>query len=385
MRQKPSAICIYSELNSLLTRLPSLNEDLQKNNSNNNKKTLKFAIRYHVDFFNLQMAVVTRNTEREVKTLDESLKDMAVDMRIFSLTLRSLYVQYAVGTNEQPAREFRKLRDDTRNDAMVYLKCILPVSTKFVSSISEYFEYYEALNYEEWCEMLPDILQETTGYKELCGTVLQMHEDILVPLKKRKDQALLLVTKFKDLQEEYERKKRELEQGAENKRKWAFGLFFVPYVGPIAGALLGASADSDMAKAVAEGQQAKIQETASMAVSEALIPALENFINGIKKAAGFFSVMEQELMKFESKASNAVHDPKKLHYMVMKKEAKDMKSTCQIFYAVLPDVRTDFLAIPTEGTDQNYVDKWLEKQEKTIREKCSVPGLVGRLLEAITK
>ena len=358
---------------------------LKRTSKKTTEKTLRLALRYHVDFFNPQMAVVTRHTERDVKTLDESLKDMAVDMRIFSLTLRSLYVQYAVGTNEQPAREFRKLRDDTRNDAMVYLKCILPVSTKFVSSISEYFEYYDALNYEEWCEMLPDILKETTGYKELCQTVLQMHEDILVPLKKRKDQALLLVTKFKDLQEEYEKKKRELEQGAENKRKWAVGLFFVPYVGPIAGALLGASADSDMAKAVAKGQQAKIQETASMAVSEALIPALENFINGIKKAAAFFSVTEQELMKFENRASNAVDDPKELHYKMMKKAATGMKSTCQIFYAVLPDVRTDFLAIPTEGTDQNYVDKWLAKQEKTIREKCSVPGLVGKLLEAITK
>ena len=150
--------------------------------------------------------------------------------------------------------------------------------------------------------MLPDILQETTGYKELCGTVLQMYEDILVPLKKRFDEALVLATKFKDLKEEFEKKKTQLEQGAENKRMWAFD--------PCAGALLGASAVSDMENAVA-----KRQETASMAVSEALIPALENFINGIKKAAVFFSVMEQELMKFENKASNAVHDPKKLHYL----------------------------------------------------------------------
>ena len=95
------------------------------------------------------MAVVSPKTEREVKTLEENIKDMAVDMRLFSLTLRSLYVQNAVGSNEQPARKFRKLRDDTRNDAMVYLNCILPVSTKFISSISEYFEYYDALNYEE--------------------------------------------------------------------------------------------------------------------------------------------------------------------------------------------------------------------------------------------
>ena len=229
--------------------------------------------------------------------------------------------------------------------------------------------------------MLPDILQETMGYKELCGTVLQMHEDILVPLKKRKDEALLLVTEFK----EYEKNKRELEQEAETKRAWAIGLCFIPFIGAIASPLLGASADSAMANAVAKGQEAKIQEAASMAVSEALIPALENFINGIKKAAGFFSVMEQELMKFENRASNAVDDPKQLHYKMMKKAAGGMKSTCQIFYAVLPDVRTDFLAIPTKGTDQNYVDKWLEKQQKTIREKCSVPGLAGKILKAIMK
>ena len=331
------------------------------------------------------MAVVTRNTEREVKTLDENLKDMAVDMRIFSLTLRSLYVQNAVGTNEEPAMEFRKLRDDTRNDAMVYLKCILPVSTKFVSSISGYFEYYDALNYEEWCQMLPKILQETTTCKELCGTVFQMHEDILPPLKARKDQASLLVTNFKDLQEEYEKKKRELEQGAEKKRMWAFVLLFVPYVGPIAGALLGASAASDTANAVAKGQQAKIQLAASSAVNEALIPALENFINGIKTAAGVFSAMEQKLVRFENRASNAVDDPKKPYYNMMKKAAGEIRSTCDNFCAILPDVRTDFLVIPTVGTDQNYVDRWLEKQEKTIREKCKVPGLAGKVLEALKK
>ena len=329
------------------------------------------------------MAEGSRKTEREVKTLEETLKDMTVDMRLFSLTLRSLYVQNAVGTNEEPAKEFRRLRDDTRNDAMVYLQYILPVCTKFVSSIRGFFEYYDSLNYEEWCEMLPDILQETTGYKELCSTVLQMHEDILVPLKMRKDEALLLVTKFKDLQVEYEEKKRELEEGAQTKRDWAIFLCFVPYIGPIAAPLLGASADSDMARAVAEGQQAKIQEAASMAASNTLIPALENFINGIKMAAGVFSRIEQELMNFENTALNSVDDPKKLHYIVMKNEAREMKSTCQDFYAVLPDVRTDFQAIPTQGTDQNYVDQWLEKLKKTIREKCSVPGLAGKILKAM--
>ena len=184
---------------------------------------------------------------------------MTVDMRIFSVKLRSLYVQNPVGTNEEPAKEFRRLRDDTRNDAMMYLQYILPVCTTFVSSIREYFEYYDAMNHEEWCEMLPDILQETTGYKEVCGTVLQMHEDILVPLnKKRKDKALLLVTKFKDLKVEYEEKKRELDEGPQTKRDWAVALCFVPNIGPIATPLLGVSANfHDIAKTVAKGPKYK--------------------------------------------------------------------------------------------------------------------------------
>lgn len=330
------------------------------------------------------MAEIEEKTRDEVENLDKLLKDMTYNMRYFSLTLRSLYVQNAVGTNAQLAIRFRKLRDDTRNDAMVYLKGILPLSTKFVSSISEYFEYYQALEYDDWCEMISDILKDTIGYRQICETLLKMHEDILVPLKKRKDEAMIMVTEFKDLREEYERQKSKLEAKASDKSIWACFLAFIPVVNIIATPLLACSAQSDMAEAVAKGMQAHIQEAASITVSQTLIPALEAFTDGIRKAAGFFSVMEQELKTLESKADQANIDPKKLYYKVMNKEAKDMKSTCEMFYAVLPDVRTDFLAIPTEGTDQNYVDRWLAEQKKIIQENCKAPKLVQRLLKAIT-
>ena len=330
------------------------------------------------------MGDIEKKTQNDVADLRQQLKSMSTDMRMFSLSMRSLYAEKAVGTDTGPARRFRKLRDDTRNDAMVYLKGVLPLSTKFVASISEYFEYYEALDYKEWCEMLSDILEETVGYRELCETLVKMHEDILVPLKKRKDQALIIVKEMKDLQAEFEKKKKELEDSAETKRAWAIGLAFVPFVNMIATPVLGAAADSDLAEAIAKGSEARVQGAAAVTVSETLIPALEAFIDGIKKAAGFFSVMEHELRKFEGKAEKGVKDPKPLYYKVMNKEARDMKSICQAFYAVLPDVRTDFLAIPTEGTDQNYIDKWLEKQKTTIQEKCKAGRLASKLLSAIT-
>ena len=330
------------------------------------------------------MGDIEKKIENEVKELDASIRDMPKAMRMFSLTMRSLYADKAVGTNDELAKRFRNLRDETRNDAIVYLKGILPISTKFVSCISEYFEYYEALDFEEWCDMIADILEETTGYRQLCEALLKMHEDIMVPLKKRRDSAKIMINEFKDLTETYQRQSKDLKEKAICKREWAHSLLYVPVVNFVAYPLLHVSANIDLVESIAKNKQAEIAEAASITVAEALIPALEEFMTGLRNAASFFSVMEQELRKFESKAEKAKSEPKKLYYKVMRKQAEGMKSTCQVFYAVLPDVRTDFLAIPTEGTDQNYVDKWLEQQKKTIQEKCLVSTLALKLLKALT-
>nr|XP_054759270.1 uncharacterized protein LOC129265289 [Lytechinus pictus] len=170
------------------------------------------------------------NTKKGLQTLEESLSEMPLNMRLFSLSMRSLYADKAVGGGSQAAVDFRKLRDNTRDDAMVYLKGVLPVATKFVSNISEFFEFYTALSCEEWCDMLKDIQQEITCYKGLAEVLVQMHEDILVPLKKREDEATVIVKSLLNLQEEYDKKRKELESTAGTKKGWAIGLAFVPYI-----------------------------------------------------------------------------------------------------------------------------------------------------------
>ena len=245
---------------------------------------------------------------------------MAIGMRNFSLNItRSLYAEKAVGTNGELAKRLWEIRDKTRDDAFVYLRGIFAISATFVASISEYLEYYEALEYQEWVDMISDILEETVGYRGLCEAVLKMHEDIYKPSNRRKSEANLMATEL-------------------------------------------------LASITCGG----------------LIPALDSFIDGLGEATEFFSVMKQELRKFEGRAEIARDNPKMLYYKVMNKLGEKMKSICQIFYAVLPFVKTDLLAIPQDGTDRIYVDKWLEDQKKTIREKCNVPRLVQKLLKAIT-
>ncbi len=304
-------------------------------------------------------------------------------MRLFSLAMRSLYAQNAVGTDTTTVQKFRKLRDDTRNDAMVYLKGVFPLSTKFVASIAEYFEFYEALEFEEWNESLSDVLEETIAYRQLAETLVKMHEDIMVPLARRQYEAQIILKELKDLHMAFEKKKKELEDSAATKRAWAIGLAFVPFVNEIVTPLLADSSNTDLVDAVAKGAESKIQEAASLTVSTTLIPALQAFIGGMTKAAGFFSIMENELKKFESNAYKGQQSPKKLYYIMMNKHLKEMKSILQAFYAVLPAVRTDFRAIPREGTDQSYVDKWLEKQKKVIKEKVTLRKFATTLLATI--
>ena len=321
-------------------------------------------------------------TKKKVDELREIVKGMSIDMRLFSLTMRSLYAERAVGTDKEVAKEFRKLRDDTRNDAMVYIEGILPLATEFVSSISAYFKYYDVLTFDEWCGSISTICEETADYKKLCMILLQLHRDILVPLKKRRDQADVLVAKVKDLTVEFEKKKEELLKKAETNRLWALALGFIPHIGAIAGNILNAFGDINLAEATVAGVQAIIQGAAALTMKETLIPVLEAFIEGISKAASFFSVMEQELRKFEKNAKKSEDDPQFIFYKVMRAEAEDMKSICQVFYAVLPDVETDFKAMPTEGTDRNYVDAWLEKQKRMIEEECR-GELATKMLGAI--
>ena len=294
------------------------------------------------------MSQIEEACKNEAVSLKTHLHEMLRNMHLFSLSMRSLYAEKAVGTSSSAAQKFRQLRDGTRQHAMVYLKCIFPISTKFVMVFKDYFATYDALSYEEWCELLPDILEETTSHKKLAHTVVKMHEDLMVPLKKRVDEAKLIMTEFKSLQAKYEKEKKVLEDSAKSRIEWALSLKYISGVNVIGLPLLSSLAAVDMVKAVAKQAESEVQEAVALVVAETLTPALSNFIDGLTRAAGFFQSMEMELQSFLENTSKSMDSPKRLHHRRIKNEAKNLKSLCQVFYAVLPAVRTDFEAIPTE-------------------------------------
>ena len=322
--------------------------------------------------------------EKQLSTLCGDMKDLPTNMRFFSLALRSLYAEKAVSVNSDVAKRFNRLRDDTKKDAMIYVKAILPVSTEVVRSLNEFFEYYTELDFNDWSSNLDDIIDDVKSYKDCCTEIVKLHEDVMVPLKKREDEAKILATEFQDLSAQYAKQKQELEESANSKWSWAIGLSWVPIVNAIATPLLISGSNSSNAEAIAKGAQLQINEAATLTVSEVMVPALKNFIDGLNAAAGFFSIIENELAAFQGKAEKADHSKKKMHYTMINKKAKEIKGHCQTFYAMIPQVRTDFEAIPYEiPGDKNYVDAWLEKKKEEINQKYRF-DLKGSVKKMIT-
>lgn len=320
--------------------------------------------------------------DKRLDALETSLQDLPLCMRAFSLSMRSLYAEKAVGGRDKCITQFRELRDDTRNDAMVYLRGVLPICTKFISNLQEYFEYYLALSFDDWSEYLDDIIADTSEHEEVADVLVKLHKGMLVNLKMREDKAKVILAGMTQLTEEYEKKRKELQASAESKSNWALGLAFIPFVNLIASPTLLACADTDLCEAVAKCEQAKLASASALVVKETLIPALGQFIKGLECAAGFFHALRIELTQLRDTGEKAKENPKKLHYKMMQNKAKSIQGGCRSFYVTIPSIETDFEAIPSEGTDKNYVDKWLENQKEIIKSNLE-KSIAGKWIKAI--
>jgi len=333
------------------------------------------------------MAMTTVNIQSSIATLSTKLSSLGTSMRVFSYNMRSLYVDKAVGTNSQAAREMRQLRDDTRNDAVIYLQCVLPVVTTHVAETEEFFRFYKALSMEEWWDNIDHIIKETIAHKETCHALITIHQRLLTNLKEREDVAIVVTEKLSNLAVKYEGDVEKLRASAESYNDWAAGLALLPIVNIIACPILKSYANSEAAEAVAKKTESEIHFAVAKSVTEVLIPALRKFIDGLESIAGFFEVVHQELSSFEKRGNSAkeASKPMILHYKMMNETADGIINDCKGLYSVLPSIRTDFAAIPTEGTNQNYVDEWLKEQKEIIWKACSLKEIAKKLINAIPK
>ena len=328
------------------------------------------------------------STELEVhlESMSSELNEAPREMTIFSLSMRGLFSSCAVGGDCTRAGRFRELRDDTRSSAVVYVKCVLPLVKQCVLDIKEYFGYFQDLTMDEWWDSIDDVEKEMNDYKKTCTFLIDIHKEIVTDLKKKQGDASVLSEEMKASSKVYERIAEDFKERADKKYAWATGLLFFPVVNVIATPLLRYSANNDLAESFANARQADIQLASARVVKDTLVPTIAKFVNFLQTIYGFFEVAEGQLGTIQSKGKKAKNakEPKTVHYRKMKTYFLEIMNDCTGFIESLPAICSDLDAIPTNCGDQNYVDRWLERQKKAIRHKFSNESLVVRIVTAIS-
>ena len=305
-----------------------------------------------------------------MSNLTDDIIETAVNMKIFSLSMCSLFSTKAINYSK-----FQKLCNDLRNDSILYLDEILPISKAFVGSLDEFFEIYEALSFTVWNDNLEFIITTARKYYEQAMAVKELHQELLLSLKPKVSRADEILLEFKELASQFQKEKERMEAVCDKKYRYAAALLFIPVIGLIAYYFLCKSAETSSAMALAANANAEMACYAKGTVKGVLCEALENFINGVARLAGFFEELEMDLKTITSKGNEAKSAEqnmreKKWHYEMMKGRAGKMRSSCGALIRMIPGVRTDFMTIPREGYDKNYVDGWLE--EKLNQNKISL-------------
>ena len=134
---------------------------------------------------------LTGDTGMQVTAFAKSFQELQENMRIFSLSLRSLFSDQNVGWGSE-YQSFRQLRDTVRKDACWYTKGVLPLSVTAVNNIVDYFNDYVALDQATWENSLADIVTKVTSYESVCHEVKRLHEPLQTSLKKKQDSARVI-------------------------------------------------------------------------------------------------------------------------------------------------------------------------------------------------
>ena len=232
--------------------------------------------------------------ENMVRTLEDRLKTLPTSMVIFSTNLRSLFAELQVTGQDESTRTFLEVRDSARKNGVVYSKAVLPLTESVIRSIGGFADYFTDLEFEDWSDCLDDIVADIEKAHGVCEMLKDMHNTIIVDLKKNEDKATVGVLEIKKMTLKFEEEERKLRTqaaalstSADIKR--VVGVLTAPFTLGISAFIFGGLAANDemkskekLATAVAKQENKTIALKAVELTSGTLIPAIQNFIGGLE-------------------------------------------------------------------------------------------------------
>ena len=299
-------------------------------------------------------------------------------MVIFSSSLRKLYATAKVTDQDKETKNFLAVRDSVRQNGIVYVNKVLPMTEEVIRAIGFFADYFTDLEFDDWSDCLEDIIGDIEKAIGVCDILKHYHNSIIVDLMKNQDKANVSITELTKMKERYREEEQELMAKAQahkieaaNARDYSvWGAIFSFGISAIVGESRADTAESkakeEHLSAIGKSENADIAFEAVSLVQGSLIPAVNNFIGGLEVCSEFLSNSKERLEKMKFAGDKGV---KNAYYKMMRNRATELNSTCLKFLAVAGHMRNHMEAIPSHIGDVNYVDNWLKREHEVFARK----------------
>ena len=206
-----------------------------------------------------------------------------------SKNLRRLYTELAVSGGQRTAR-FRKVRDAVCKDADSYVFNGLPHAKSVLVGVTDFFDNYKALEFEDWQDDWQYILNKLKDFEKDSSRLARMHDNVIHSLNIR--------------QKEFNTVLGEMERLTEQKN------------------MQTARTAIDLSK-------------------DKIIPSIEGFLTGLSECEIFFAKMRRRLMELghPAQANEETSWQIRQHFDIMKKHAADVSALCSGFFVAVIEVR----------------------------------------------
>ena len=279
------------------------------------------------------------------------------------------------------------MRDNTRKNALIYSKGVLPVAEGVVQKISTAMDYYQHLGYDDWVECLDDQIEDMKLGDTACQIMIKMHEAIIISLKEDKGKAKMAQETLR-LEVQRLEEKAKIDGFAAKGEYAAAGAAAVLATVATGGAALACGGLALLAAGAGrliDNSRIANQANANIAnenidLVETAIGSLEDFIKGLMGLSAFFTSTSSKMQKIKIMAEKG-KAPKEGFFKIMKSNAQQVELNCEKFLVVAQALKTELNSIPSDPSTDNYVDGWLKDQEK----KFSLTRLTSAAFKYVKK
>lgn len=313
------------------------------------------------------------SNEREIKLFANNLEKLQ-KVENFAESYQSFYQNTkwssSVSYDDNDfVKEFKNIRDKTRDDALVFFNIHLKITKNFLQRIEHFFAQFEDLTYEEWREQFNHSLDDVKKNEGNARVFVKLCEKLLAGVKDRKMQTESLLEKIK-LEDVYEKDIKNFKNEADSFRtKWYSTDFFVLE------SYYEFRENRCLKKADAlQVMKNKWLQEYPLGETTELMNTLNNFIASVNGIATFFSLVQRDTEKCIT-ARNSTRERKlKSQYERMKEKGKVINYHIKRFFLSMN--QCNFINEITVRYPQNYVNYWFDS---TLNEAVAETQMISKM------